>query len=278
MDYREHIARAVAYIERNLSDDLDLDACARAAGYSKYYFLRVFREATGMTPADYIRKRRLSEIAKRIREGGEPIADIAFACGFNSKENFIRAFKNEHHILPSEYRKARNSLHLLEPLDFGEKPFAVEPDIVAIPAFSLTVFRSDEDEPPKFWNKYNARKLSLRLSGGRTCEDYGVSIRNPAGNRLDYYIGIRSEMAVGDVSGTVELRIPGGTYAVFRTPVASRDNFVSTIRRTWDYIHTVWLPRSGWRYTGGYQFESYLEQSRAFTETIHIPIEEAQDR
>ena len=155
---------------------------------------------------------------------------------------------------------------------------AVEPDIVAIPAFSLTVFKSDEDEPPKFWNKYNARKLSLRLSGGRTCEDYGVSIRNPAGNRLDYYIGIRSEMAVGDVSGTVELRIPGGTYAVFRTPVASRDNFVSTIRRTWDYIHTVWLPRSGWRYTGGYQFESYLEQSRAFTETIHIPIEEAQDR
>ena len=278
MDYREHIARAVAYIEQNLTGDIDLAACARAAGYSKYYFLRVFREATGMTPADYIRKRRLSEIARRICESDGPIADIAFAYGFNSKENFIRAFKNEHHILPSEYRKAGNSLNLLEPIAFEEKPFSVTPDIVAISAFSLTVFKSDEDEPPKFWNKYNAGKWSMRLSGGRICEDYGVSIRNHDENRLDYYIGIRTEMATGDVAGTMKLHIPGGMYAVFRTPVASHANFVNTIRRTWDYIHSVWLPRSGYRYTGGCQFETYLEQSRAFTETIHIPIEEAHDR
>ena len=63
MDYREHIARAIENIERNLTNDIDLAACARVSGYSKYYFLRVFKEATGMTPADYIRKRRLSEIA-----------------------------------------------------------------------------------------------------------------------------------------------------------------------------------------------------------------------
>jgi len=66
MDYREHIARAVEYIEKNLKNEIDLAACAKACGYSKYYFLRIFKEVTGMTPADYIRKRRLSEIARRI--------------------------------------------------------------------------------------------------------------------------------------------------------------------------------------------------------------------
>mgnify|MGYP001320505317 FL=1 len=192
MDYKEHIARAVEYIEQNLTNDIDLAACAKACGYSKYYFLRVFKEVTGMTPADYIRKRRLSEIAKRICQGDEYISDIAFAYGFNSKENFIRAFKEEHHILPTEYKQAQNSLKLCEPLSFDIKPFSVTPEIITLDAFSLTVFKSDEDYTPHFWNKYNAKKLSLRLSGGKICEDYGVCKWNEAENKLDYYIGIRS--------------------------------------------------------------------------------------
>ena len=154
------------------------------------------------------------------------------------------------------------------------KPFAVTPEIVRLDGFTLTVFRSDEDEPPKFWNKYNAGKLSLRLSGGSVCEDFGVCRWNGDASRLDYFIGIRKELATGDVSGTEDIVIPGGLYAVFRTPVASHADFVNTIRRTWDYIFSVWLPRSGYRFTGGWQFESYVEHSRAFSEKIHIPIEE----
>ncbi len=34
MDYREHIARAIDFIEENLASDIDLGVCARAAGYS----------------------------------------------------------------------------------------------------------------------------------------------------------------------------------------------------------------------------------------------------
>jgi AraC family transcriptional regulator len=110
MDYKEHIAKAVEYIEENLTNEIDLAACAKACGYSKYYFLRAFKEVAGITPIDYIRKRRLSEIAKRICEGDEYISEIAFAYGFNSKENFTRAFKDEYHILPTEYKQVQNSL------------------------------------------------------------------------------------------------------------------------------------------------------------------------
>lgn len=141
MDYREHIARAVEYIEKNLKNEIDLAACAKACGYSKYYFLRIFKEVTGMTPADYIRKRRLSEIARRICNTDEYISEIAFAYGFNSKENFTRAFKAEFHILPSEYKMAQNSLKLYEPLSFETKPFCVIPEFKSsinngIPAIS----------------------------------------------------------------------------------------------------------------------------------------------
>lgn len=273
MDYKEHIARAVEYIEQNLTNEIDLAACAKACGYSKYYFLRVFKEVTGMTPADYIRKRRLSEIAKRICQDDEYISEIAFAYGFNSKENFTRAFKEEHHILPTEYKQVKNSLKLCEPLSFDTKPFSVEPEIISLPGFFLTVYKSDESSPPYFWNKYNAKKLSLRLSGGKVCEDYGISYWNEEEKRLYYYIGIRTEEALGDVTGTEQIEIPGGLYAMFKTPATTHADFINTVHRTWNYINTVWLPQSGYIRKAGYEFECYIEQSREYSEKIYIPIE-----
>ncbi|NLY92304.1 MAG: AraC family transcriptional regulator [Firmicutes bacterium] len=274
MDYREHIARAVAYIEQNLTNEIDLAACAKACGYSEYHFLRVFKEVSGLTPADYIRKRRLSEIAKRICQTDEYISDIAFRYGFNSKENFTRAFKAEYHILPTEYKAVRNSLKLYEPLSFETRPFSVTPEIITLPGLSLTVYKSDEDYPPNFWNKYNARKLSLRLSGGRVCEDFGVSMWNEAGKKLEYYIGIATENAKGDLAGTQELQITGGLYALFKTPDTTHANFVNTIHRTWEYINRVWLRESSYKRRDSFEFECYQEQSRVFSERIYIPIEE----
>ena len=191
--------------------------------------------------------------------------------GFNPKR-IPTAFKAEHHILPTEYKAAQNSLKLYEPLSFETKLFSVTPEIVTLPGFSLTVYRSDEDYPPNFWNKYNARKLSLRLSGGTPCLDFGVSIWNAAENRLDYFIGIATEEAKGDLSGTQELTIPGGLYAVFQTPVTTHADFVNTIHRTWEYINEVWFRQSSYERKCGPEFECYQEQSRAFTERIYIPV------
>jgi AraC family transcriptional regulator len=52
MDYKEHIAKAVEYIEQNLTNEINLVACAKVCGYSEYHFLRVFKEVSGLTPAD----------------------------------------------------------------------------------------------------------------------------------------------------------------------------------------------------------------------------------
>lgn len=274
MDYREHIGKAVDYIEKNLKYELSLADCATASGYSEFHFLRVFKDITGLTPADYIRKRRLTEIVKRIDVKGGTIAEVAFEYGFGSKANFTRAFKAEHHILPTEYKAAQNSLKLYEKLSFDPAAFRVEPEIVTLEEFKLVVYKCDEKSPPNFWNKYNAKKLSRRLSGGTVCEDYGVSYRAKMDAELEYYIGICVENACGDLAGTVELTIAGGKYAAFATPVTTQEDFVNTIHRTWGYINAEWLPYSGYRRTGGCEFESYMEESRVFSEKIYIPIRE----
>ena len=152
-------------------------------------------------------------------------------------EDFTRAFKAEHHILPTEYKAAQNSLKLYEPLSIETKPFSVTPEIVMLPGFSLAVYRSDEDYPPNFWNKYNARKLSLRLSGGTPCLDFGVSIWNAAENRLEFHRH-RYGRAKGDtVRGTA---IPVG-FTPSSNACYHPCHFVNTIHRTWEYINEVWF-------------------------------------
>ncbi|HOQ06711.1 MAG TPA: AraC family transcriptional regulator [Clostridiales bacterium] len=271
MDYKTHIKRAIDYIEENLQDEITIADCARVSGYSDYHFIRVFREATGFTPAEYIRKRRLTEIIKNMRDG-VPVSEIAFEYGFNSRENFTRAFAAEYHILPSEYKASQNSLKLCEPITFDTPPFEVKPEFVGLEPFDLVVYKSDEDYPTNFWNKYNGRKWSRKLTGGKVCEDYGVSVWNAAENRLDYYIGVRKRDALGDTGNTTVLSVPCGLYAVFTTPPSSHFDFVNTIHRTWDYINNEWLPGSGYERTGGYEFETYVESSHTFSEKIYIPL------
>ena len=270
---REHIGRVIDYIEAHLKEELDNRLLAEIAGYSEFHFLRLFRESVRLTPADYVRKRRISEIVRRIGRDKRPICDIAFEYGFNSKENFTRAFKKEHKILPTEFRTADCSLRLFQPFDFNKAEICPDVSIGGLKGFSVVAYPCDEELPPGFWNKYNAEKRSARLSGGEVTEDYGVMRWNPEKQGLDYYIGIRAEMANGDISGTVRLNIAGGLYAVFDTPPTDRHSFVDTIRRTWDWIYGVWLPESGYRRGKGFEMECYVESSRKYSERIYVPIE-----
>lgn len=272
IDYREHIQKALDYIEENLKQDINNADLARIAGYSEYHFLRVFKEAVHLTPADYIRKRRLSEIARRMETETQPISNLAFEYGFNSKENFIRAFKSEHHILPTDFKAAQNSLKLYDRMTFEMPAFRPEVKVITLEPFRLVTYKSDEDFPPHFWNKYNSKQWSKKLSGGKVVEDYGVSLWNHTVHKVTYYIGIREADARGDLTNTETLDIAGGLYAVFDTPPSTHFDFVNTIHRTWDYIIDVWLPENGYRRAGGFELESYVEESRLFSERIYIPI------
>ncbi len=272
MESLSTIQKAVDYIEDNLKFDISIGQVADAIGYSEYHFLRIFKRFVGLTPADYIRKRRISEIVARMECGGRPISDIAFEYGFNSKENFIRAFKSEHHILPTEYRRHGNSLKLYGRFELVPRCEGPLCDVVELDAFRVVAYKSDEDDPTKFWNRYNVNGLSSRLSGGRTVADYGVCRWNESTSRLDYWIGVDEREAAGDTTGTVTLSLSGGLYAVFKTTPASHVDFVATIGKTWDFIRDVWLPQSRFERRPDYEFERYVEESRLFSETIFVPI------
>jgi len=100
----ECLDRLFEYVEYHFAEDISLEQAADVAGYSKYYFTRIFKECTGQTFMEYLRSVRISEAEKLLLDNHIPIGTVAFQAGFSSLTTFNRIFKQIKGCAPSEYR------------------------------------------------------------------------------------------------------------------------------------------------------------------------------
>ena len=103
------------YILEHMTEEITLLDLAKSACFSPWYAHRLFKEMTGISPAEYIRKLRLSEAAKRLKVQNCRVTDIAMSLGFESIDGFTRAFEREFRMTPSEYRLLRIPVTLFIP-------------------------------------------------------------------------------------------------------------------------------------------------------------------
>lgn len=121
MDYSVSIQKTIYYIEANLGEKLSVDELADMAGFSKYHFVRVFKQETGYRVFEYIRSRRMSKAAKQLLITKYNILDIALMYQFESQEAFTRAFKKEYTLSPGKYRNVMCNLIHTEEVNIVEK-------------------------------------------------------------------------------------------------------------------------------------------------------------
>jgi AraC family transcriptional regulator len=93
------------WIESHLDAAYDLDQLAALAGLSRFHFHRLFKQATGVSPAKYQTTARLDEARRRLRETKQSIVEIALEVGFASPSHFAQVFRRETGMAPSEYRR-----------------------------------------------------------------------------------------------------------------------------------------------------------------------------
>lgn len=82
-----------------------LSVLAKAAGVTRFQVIRDFKRATGMTPGQYVRDRRVRRACALIG-AGLPLAAISADAGFADQSHMTRAFKTVKGVTPAVYRLA----------------------------------------------------------------------------------------------------------------------------------------------------------------------------
>jgi len=102
-DYR--IFDSVNYINSHLINDLCNNTLAQRISMATNAFTRLFRNETGVSPQNYIRKKRIEESCILLHHTNHSIEEIASSCGFADRYHFSRIFKQITKVSPAIYRK-----------------------------------------------------------------------------------------------------------------------------------------------------------------------------
>lgn len=99
------IARSIAHVSSNLNTPLSIDELAGRAHMSRAVFHRKFKDATTMSPIQFVKSMRLNSAAMRIAEG-QPVSQAALDVGYISASQFSRDFKRMYGQSPRQWGSA----------------------------------------------------------------------------------------------------------------------------------------------------------------------------
>ncbi|MBT1686779.1 helix-turn-helix domain-containing protein [Dawidia soli] len=105
-NHLETIEAAKAYITTHFTEDISLTALAQHCCVSPFHFSRIFKSFTSSAPHQYLLLTRLKHAEMILRNTTLPVADAAFASGFNSLEHFTKSFHQRYGLPPAKFRTA----------------------------------------------------------------------------------------------------------------------------------------------------------------------------
>lgn len=263
MDSIKKLNEALRYIEENLTDDLDIKDVAKIALCSEYHFQRMFSFLSGVTLAEYIRRRRLTLAAFEIINSKERVIDLAFKYGYSSPDSFTRAFQSMHGVTPSEVRNRSELVKAYPPMTFqisikGGKEMnyrIVEKEpfkIVGIKKRVPIVFEGVNPEISAMWQSLTMdiitqiKELSNIEPKGLISASTNFSEgRMEEKGELDHYIGAATTKDCPE--NLVQLEVKAATWAVFEAV----GPFPETLQNVWGRIYSEWFPSSDYQIAEG---------------------------
>ena len=251
----EGFQESIDFIEKNLTEELDIEDIAAKAALSPFYYQRIFGALCGVTVGEYIRARRMTLAAQEFNGKDVKVIDAAVKYGYDSPDSFSKAFQKFHGITPSQAKEPGALLRSFAPLHIRitmEGGTMMEYRIVEKAPFTIVgvkkPFHSDSSyqEIPKFWDEWLAQGENRPIMG-----TFGVCL-DMKGKDFDYWIA-DLYFPWEDVPEGCETRvIPGSAWAQFPCTI-------KTLQDTNTRIWSEWLPAlQGYSLAGEYDIEVYL--------------------
>ena len=170
----EGFQESIDFMERNLTDELDIEEIAGKAALSPFYYQRIFGALCGMTVGEYIRARRMTLAAQELNRKDVKVIDVAVKYGYDSPDSFTKTFQKFHGITPSQAREPGAQLRSFAPLHIKitmEGGSMLEYSIVEKAPFTIIgvkrPFNSETSyqEIPKFWDEWMAQGEKRPIMG-----------------------------------------------------------------------------------------------------------------
>ena len=264
MEWLTNLSNAIEYIENNLDKEISYDEAARIACCSTYYFQRMFTYVAGITLADYIRRRRMSQAAFELQRTEKKVVDVAFEYGYSSPTSFNRAFQSVHGITPAAAKSRGSLLNAYPPIKFSVEvtggsamSYHIEDEeemrIVGIRTPLVEDMEENHRNVPEFWNNTLKGAGFSQICGLSTEEPKGILgitvYENP--QNFFYYIAAATDAPVP--VGMYEYKIPAATWVVFENDGRYKESVQSVFKR----FYKEWLLFSGYEYAGLPDIEVY---------------------
>ncbi len=266
MEWTECLRGAIAYMERNLLENIGPGDIAECVHVSPFYLQHGFRMVTGYTLGEYLRGRRLYLAALDALQGDVPIGELAYKYGYDTPESFTKAFTRFHGVAPTKVRGNSRAIKPFLPLTVkieiqggNEMDYKIE----KMDDFTLIGFvRQFEHENsygaiPKFWDEVMEMEAPLFQHGPQNpvekaiCDhkigEFGVCFGGFEPGRFFYMIaGIYQGGPIP--VGLTTVHVPASQWAKFRCagPLPGSLQSVNT------KVFSEWLP-------GNNQYELSLD-------------------
>ena len=107
---RRRAVETALWIDAHSHRAIGLEDAADQAGISPFHFLRLFSDALGVTPHQYLVRSRLRHAARLLADDQTSITDVAYDVGFGDLSNFVRTFHRAAGASPLRFRQASRGM------------------------------------------------------------------------------------------------------------------------------------------------------------------------
>lgn len=246
----EAVRRMQKYIDGHLEETISPADLAAASLYSPWYARRLFEQYTGMSPARYIRRLKLSKSALRLRDENCRVLDAALDYGFGSVDGYQRAFYNEFGINPKEYARDPVPICLFIPYPVESNGTERKKDMDTVrnvfiqkirkPARKVIVKRGVKAD--NYWDYCNEVGCDVwglltsiqSISGEPVCLWLPEPLRDPKENV--YVQGTEVSMEFSGVipDGFDVIELPEADYLMFQGEPFAEEDYGMAIQQLWD--------------------------------------------